>query len=608
MRNRVRISVVGAALVVFALTLAACSDDVPDFDSELPDLGPSEITVAPTDPPEEDDATEDLPEIPTREPTEEPADTLTPTPAPVRVGDVEPDRDVVKRGSPDTDLAQLFNREDLHDGDALEIDNGGVANVLLDNGWAFLLFNKTRLGFELGEAETIQDVLVMQSGTLLGRRAIEECEGECVVDFPLPEGREIHIYGTTFFIILDESTSDVIVGNFDGGVEVVGGGVSMFVPPGTLIMEWGANQPPDQAIQGPIQFSPQDFEAWGYGLDAPVDFREVVCSDDSAYIADVTIPDGTRMEPGERFVKTWQLRNNGTCEWDAGYSLQLIDGPQIARVSSVPLDGSVEAGETLEISVEMVAPEDPGNYRAWWQLADEDGETFGQTPYVDIQVVDVVAPAPPTQISPKSNASLTDEGDCPPVQMAWSQPDDLSGISEYRVEIQVLFNNNWTPVEDKRHSTTSYTYDADVCESDPIRYAWRVAAVDGAGNASRFSDWDYFFVSAADTTPPPAPRLVSPADDAEFKGASCPSVSFAWEEPSDPSGIDQYEIVIDRWLGDTWSTELDTFTQRESYSFNPSFCTAITTYYRWRVRAFDNAGNRGSYSGYRYFTNNRVIQ
>src|SRR5919106_5802545 len=44
------------------------------------------------------------------------------------------------------------------------------------------------------------------------------------------------------------------------------------------------------------------------------------------YIADLTIPDGTVLRPGEDFRKVWQIRNTGSCTWDEGYGLIFIGG------------------------------------------------------------------------------------------------------------------------------------------------------------------------------------------------------------------------------------------------------------------------------------------
>lgn len=55
----------------------------------------------------------------------------------------------------------------------------------------------------------------------------------------------------------------------------------------------------------------------------------------------------------------------------------------------------VDPGETVEISVDLVAPVNSGDYRGNWMLADDKGKRFGlgssgsQTMWVDIQVKDV---------------------------------------------------------------------------------------------------------------------------------------------------------------------------------------------------------------------------
>ena len=48
----------------------------------------------------------------------------------------------------------------------------------------------------------------------------------------------------------------------------------------------------------------------------------------SAFEADITIPDGSTLPPGENFQKIWAVRNTGTCTWDDGYSFVYIAGSQ----------------------------------------------------------------------------------------------------------------------------------------------------------------------------------------------------------------------------------------------------------------------------------------
>lgn len=96
-----------------------------------------------------------------------------------------------------------------------------------------------------------------------------------------------------------------------------------------------------------------------------------------ALIRDVTIPSGTVMEPGERFTKTWQVANTGTCDWLYGYRFVPVSGTTLAedpfRVHNAP----VPPKEWRQISVSMIAPKKEGTYTQYWQLSDGGGNKFG---------------------------------------------------------------------------------------------------------------------------------------------------------------------------------------------------------------------------------------
>lgn len=94
----------------------------------------------------------------------------------------------------------------------------------------------------------------------------------------------------------------------------------------------------------------------------------------ATFVADVSIPDGTRIEPGAKFVKTWRVRNSGTCDWN-NVSLTLLNGDTLGgQPFVIPTTAS---GATTEISMNMVAPKEPGNYRGTWGLQMQDTK-FGQ--------------------------------------------------------------------------------------------------------------------------------------------------------------------------------------------------------------------------------------
>ncbi len=111
----------------------------------------------------------------------------------------------------------------------------------------------------------------------------------------------------------------------------------------------------------------------------------------AAYIADVTVPDGTVFAPDTDFTKTWRLQNIGTCTWTPSYALVFASGTAMGA-STVNLPGYVNPGQYVDLSVNLTAPASRGDYRGYWMLRNAGGGVFGlgssaQSPfYVDITV------------------------------------------------------------------------------------------------------------------------------------------------------------------------------------------------------------------------------
>ncbi len=103
------------------------------------------------------------------------------------------------------------------------------------------------------------------------------------------------------------------------------------------------------------------------------------------FIADVTIPDDTMLDPGETFTKTWRLKNVGTCSWTPSYAVVFSSGVQMSGPSAQALSGNVNPGQTVDLSVNLTAPSEPGTYTGYWKLRNASGVTFAQF-YVRIKV------------------------------------------------------------------------------------------------------------------------------------------------------------------------------------------------------------------------------
>ena len=118
------------------------------------------------------------------------------------------------------------------------------------------------------------------------------------------------------------------------------------------------------------------------------------CVDDAAFIEDLTIPDGSRVLPGEALEKRWSVSNSGTCDWGSDYRLVQVGTSEIRGPAEVALYPA-RAGSTAVWEVALVAPATPGEYLGRWQARAPDGTHFGDEVFILI----IVAEPDPTPTS-----------------------------------------------------------------------------------------------------------------------------------------------------------------------------------------------------------------
>ncbi len=107
--------------------------------------------------------------------------------------------------------------------------------------------------------------------------------------------------------------------------------------------------------------------------------------DDAKYVTDVTVPDGTQMTPGQDFVKTWKIKNTGSCTWGTGYTPIHGYDEKMEGIAE-PLTTAVAPGEEVEVSVRFKAPTNTGEHRSYWRMRNASGSAFGEFFYVLIVV------------------------------------------------------------------------------------------------------------------------------------------------------------------------------------------------------------------------------
>ena len=98
---------------------------------------------------------------------------------------------------------------------------------------------------------------------------------------------------------------------------------------------------------------------------------------DATLVSDVTIPDGTEFKPGDAFTKTWEIKNSGTCDWNKNFKITFIGG-NLFGSDTTKIRKFVGSGDTVNISLQMVAPSGSGSATSSWQIADDSGNVFGQ--------------------------------------------------------------------------------------------------------------------------------------------------------------------------------------------------------------------------------------
>lgn len=161
------------------------------------------------------------------------------------------------------------------------------------------------------------------------------------------------------------------------------------------------------------------------------------CTDSAVLLEDVTVPDNAQMQRSQKFTKTWRFKNNGKCNWN-GYTINFVAGDKMESPASAPVPETA-AGQTVDISVELIAPSLDGSYTGYFELKNTNGETLAigteKTFWVKILIGNVAA-------APVATLAITSVSvSVPTVKVSGPASCNYSTSSSYANELANLINN-----------------------------------------------------------------------------------------------------------------------------------------------------------------------
>lgn len=106
-----------------------------------------------------------------------------------------------------------------------------------------------------------------------------------------------------------------------------------------------------------------------------IDIPDGLC--ENAALISETVPDWTNFEPGAQIIKTWRVKNIGSCTWKPNTQLVFVSGEQLDGPAQQKIGKKVKPGDEVSISVEMKAPINSGKYTGYWAFQTQAGTQFG---------------------------------------------------------------------------------------------------------------------------------------------------------------------------------------------------------------------------------------
>ncbi|ORZ16857.1 hypothetical protein BCR42DRAFT_413335 [Absidia repens] len=173
----------------------------------------------------------------------------------------------------------------------------------------------------------------------------------------------------------------------------------------------------------------------------------------AVFVDDVNLPDGSEIQPSQRFLKVWKIKNNGRVRWPTGSTLIFSGGdilrPYPAQYQQSGVVPAISPGEETRIAIELSAPDAPGRHVGYFRLSSPEGIRFGDRLWCDIVVASL-----PNTCSMKH-------------KLAQSAPHEVTSLSSSPI-VSTISTSATTVKSSAPTTTTSMVYPAPSTNHDNI--------------------------------------------------------------------------------------------------------------------------------------------
>jgi hypothetical protein len=201
---------------------------------------------------------------------------------------------------------------------------------------------------------------------------------------------------------------------------------------------------------------------------------------------------------------------------------------------------------------------------------------------------DTTPPGTPTALSPSNNEILNSKKP----EFDWTDVSDPSTPVTYNLYVDD--NQDFSSPLIQENSLSDSKYETSTPMADGVYY-WAVSATDAAGNEGELSSAASLKI---DSTPPPAPTLLSPPNEKSSLGKLTKPITknvivIDWTDVSDPSTPVTYNLYVDD--NQDFSSPLIQENSLSDSKFSIKGKLSNGVYY-WAVSATDAQGNTGAQS------------